>query len=445
MSWTGVTGPASLERRPAGGKYQPLATVKDGATYTDASIDAMTIYQYRVQGPSNEVTAGPPPTGYSVAQATPQAFIEKSHASQFAKSTAMELDANGDPAFLYSVVDPRFADSSDAELWFLHWDRAHWRWKAPVKVADYKVFRDGVSLARDPAAASTWATVAEFEDHLVLLVSTDDGATWTPRHQITRGEQAILGRAIALHGGRVFWTYRAYSQGVYLLSGLLSEEPSRWKAEKAPVPEPMEVGSAASWVTVAADSQGKPGVVYFGYGPDYNVTAFYWRPGDTQPRKIMDSDGVQNDFHTVALTYSGAPKDGPKFLVELNRRKNGSSDPQIWVVRNDGAPLEITGDGGHHSLNAPFGLVFDSAGRGAALITRTGGQGDDRCGYPKLARGAATGPWKTCSPDNARDHDSNNNASDGMTLRLAVNEKLYGGWSQSGAGPGQGVLLWREP
>ncbi|MEP7354994.1 MAG: hypothetical protein ABI824_17330, partial [Acidobacteriota bacterium] len=118
---------------------------------------------------------------------------------------------------------------------------------------------------------------------------------------------------------------------------------------------------------------------------------------------------MQNDFHNAVITYSGAPKDLAKFLVSLNRNADGSAESQMWIVRDNAGQMVVAPglptDGGHHSLDYPFSLSFDANGQGAALLNRNGGQGDDKCGAPKLARGGATGPWKTCSPDAKRDQE----------------------------------------
>ncbi|MEP7354993.1 MAG: hypothetical protein ABI824_17325 [Acidobacteriota bacterium] len=238
ISWTGITGPAAIERRPAGGKYEPLTKLPQGQTYTDAAIDAMGTYQYRVHADmpgaaaSNEVIAGPPPTGYTIPLATPKAFLEKDAQANFARSTSMELDGNGDPAILYSVLDPTFNDGKEAELWFLHWDRAAYRWKAPVKVATFQVYRNYITLAHDQgsaASAGTWATVAEGEAGIELYVSSDDGATWTMKHRLAVPEITVLGRAVAMFNGQLYWLHSIDADGTYLLSGALSDDPSKWK------------------------------------------------------------------------------------------------------------------------------------------------------------------------------------------------------------------------
>ena len=304
-----------------------------------------------------------------MALATPKTFVAKDAQANFGKATAMELDSNGDPAFVYTNVDPAFQGSNDTDAMFLHWDRAHWRWQQPVKIATFVPGRTGAVLARDPQGG-TWATITEGESQLRLYVSTDDGATWSQKHELKDTEHGIAGRALALFGGRVYWGYTIDSMGTFLLSGELAGAPKSWKAELVPMPSTYTRGPAASSLSVAVDSQGKPGMTYFGYGPDYNVTALYWRPGMSTPVKIQDSDGVQNDFHTALVTYAGAPKDQAKFLVELNRTKGGSVDPQIWVGWDKGGSVAlapaIPTDGGHHTLNAPFDLSFDATGKGVA-------------------------------------------------------------------------------
>jgi hypothetical protein len=449
---TGVAGSSfGIQRRIVGGRYEPFVQVSDAPSSSvvkDQRIDAMVIYQYRATAGSivsNEVTVGPPAAGYTIALPTPKIFVDN-EITNFARSTAMELDSNGDPAFLYSVIDPNFTGGKEAELWFLHWDRAHWRWKAPVKVTNYMDYRNGTTLARDPMS-STWATVSESESKIELLISTDDGATWTPKHRLAETDITITGRAVALFGGNVFWLHGVGSDGFFLLSGALADDPKSWKREKLPMPEPYYLGSTSDQLSIAVDSQGRPGMTYFGMGPDYNVTALYWRPGMATARKIQDSDNVQNDFHSAEITYSGAPKDQAKFVVELNRQKSGDVDPEMWLVRDTGSQMEIQlklpNDGGRHSLNAPVSVSFDANGQGAVLLGRNGGNGTEKCGVPKLSRGGPTGAWKTCSPDVRRDQDAS--LLYGLSLRHAVNNKLYGGFAASNAPLGPGIVLWREP
>ena len=117
-----------MERKPLGTPWPaaaPAATpVKpvtnavttmtvDGAKATDSQIDAFATYIYRVRAtdaanafsaPSNEVTVGPPPVGFSSIVAAPKAMQEHDP-QQFAGQLRMVLDANGDPAFAYITYD----------------------------------------------------------------------------------------------------------------------------------------------------------------------------------------------------------------------------------------------------------------------------------------------------------------------------------------------------
>lgn len=156
LSWT--AGDASsrfvVERKPLGAAWPAPPPAKppasavitmtvDGAKATDSQIDAFATYVYRVRAtdaanalsaPSNEVTVGPPPVGFSSIVDAPKA-MQDHDPQQFAGQIRMMLDANGDPAFAYITYDlNNDGEADDSELSFIAWDRATYRWKAPVQV-----------------------------------------------------------------------------------------------------------------------------------------------------------------------------------------------------------------------------------------------------------------------------------------------------------------------
>src|SRR5579871_2772556 len=72
LSWTGTASSYTVQRRALGGSFANIATAVTTASYSDTTIDAFTTYQYQVlatggTAASNDVTAGPPPAGFSVA------------------------------------------------------------------------------------------------------------------------------------------------------------------------------------------------------------------------------------------------------------------------------------------------------------------------------------------------------------------------------------------
>src|SRR5262245_12460229 len=109
LSWT-AGDPAvtryAVERKPLGASWTPPAppaksrivtTMVDAATADDKSIDAFATYVYRVRAaganntfsaPSNEITVGPPPVGYSQILTEPSGPGDP---SQFARVVTMTL------------------------------------------------------------------------------------------------------------------------------------------------------------------------------------------------------------------------------------------------------------------------------------------------------------------------------------------------------------------
>src|SRR4051812_34840436 len=69
LGWSGTAPSYTVQRRVLGGSYGNIATVNNATTYSDTTIDAYTSYQYQIVAgastASNQVTVGPPPSGFS--------------------------------------------------------------------------------------------------------------------------------------------------------------------------------------------------------------------------------------------------------------------------------------------------------------------------------------------------------------------------------------------
>ena len=181
-----AAGAAAASATPAKPTASAIATV-EAPKADDTGLDAFTTYVYRVRAvgagnalsaPSNEVTVGPPPTGFSQVLPTPAAFLDHDH-NDFAAVIRMAFDGNGNPAFAYLVSDPNGdGEPIDTELDFVSWNRARYRWNAPVKLDTVgDVVRDGsrqpMSIARD-ASTNRWAVAYVVgEKELKLTSSTD--------------------------------------------------------------------------------------------------------------------------------------------------------------------------------------------------------------------------------------------------------------------------------
>src|SRR6202000_1773330 len=96
-------------------------------------------YVYRVRTaatatPSNTVTVGPPPLGLLKPPPAPKA---KGHDSgDYGYRSTLALDSNGDPAFAFLWRDPNATNHpEESQIMFVKWNRALYKWDAPVKVA----------------------------------------------------------------------------------------------------------------------------------------------------------------------------------------------------------------------------------------------------------------------------------------------------------------------
>ena len=191
LTWTGA-GPFVVERRADAKTFATIGRTSDAA-YTDAAIDPFATYVYRIRTargadggpggeqlspPSNEITVGPPPAGFSTV-----VKAAKGKEGDFASHIAVALDGNGDPAIAYMVLR---ADDTKAHLHFVAWNRATYQWRPPVRVAvagsiDAHLDDLGVSLARD---ASTGTLLIAYQTGdgdgrgVSLAASIDAGSSW---------------------------------------------------------------------------------------------------------------------------------------------------------------------------------------------------------------------------------------------------------------------------
>lgn len=192
LTWTaGDTGKTFLvERRLLGAAWPapgatPSATIAtvDATSATDRKIDQFATYVYRVRGqgaggalsaPSNEVTVGPPPTGFSLVTPTPKA-MQAHDPSQFASVISLALDDNGDPALAYLVNDlDNDGELDDSVLEFVSWNRARYRWNAPVRVATVG------NVARSGTRPSLSLAMEGQQAALAYLVRDRAAPRWMP-------------------------------------------------------------------------------------------------------------------------------------------------------------------------------------------------------------------------------------------------------------------------
>ena len=125
LAWSGTAASYSVERRVLGGIYAGIGTAS-ATTFSDTQVDPYTTYQYHVianavagaSSPSNEVTVGPPPSGFSTA-ATAPGPADSYIAQNFAYDISLALDTNGDPALAWVFDDPNGdSDGSDTKVVF---------------------------------------------------------------------------------------------------------------------------------------------------------------------------------------------------------------------------------------------------------------------------------------------------------------------------------------
>lgn len=401
--------------------YAPIFTVTPdvnkllATAFTDAAFDPFTAYLYRVRAvnvaviptdtsdPTNEVTVGPPPYGYTRVVATPDNLDDPSGSGT---NTQIVLDRSGDPMLSYLNVDPnRDNNFSDTEIRFVRWDRAHYTWTAPVRVAIAGDIDNSYSYnysSRPAVDASTGTVGIVFIDkskstpQVVLADSTDNGATWRTRPIAANSDYSYSVPALALGGGNVYATFIKEAEGIRYMTGKLTDSPSGWSSELVP-----SLGYSAYGIDadIALDSAGKPGIAYIMLGDDAQRTVFY-RPGTT-PIVANTTTFGPGDEWTLRLTFAGT---SPRiaFAGTMDDNFFADYDHLIFVMTSSGAgqtwnPIVNVRSDGNQFLTGPLGLSLDSSDRAAITMGDNGGNdGGTVCGQPKLSLSSDLRNWSTC-------------------------------------------------
>ncbi len=477
LAWTGdASAKFAVERKVLGAAWlvpSPTApataekptpstiAIASAAAITDNKIDAFTTYVYRVRtvgannvlsAPSNELIVGPPPVGFSSVIAAPKAMHEHD-AAQFANQMRMTFDANGDPTLAYITNDlNNDGELEDSDLSVITWNRAKYRWNAPVVLDTVgNVVRSGTrrpfSIARDASTGKFGLLHTIGEHELRLSTSDDGGATWQHvRIEQTSGEEPrFFTPSLAMGAGHVYMAYARGQNNVTYKTGLATDAPSKWTTLKAPETPNNEL--RLECITTALDAAGKPVVAYCMTGESYNTTAAIWRPDVNKTVKITDTNGKQNDDPGLDMVIVGSQIAVGMYAA---RDEQFFANHQLWFARSMdngatwSAAVAVPDDGGN-TMDAPVTVMLDRAGHAAMVANMGGGNSDAaKCGLPKLMRSADGLKWTSCAPE-TKGVPAATDVVYPVGL-FAGNDKLYIAFKARAATAGMpaGLELWRE-
>jgi hypothetical protein len=414
LTWSGSTASYTVQRRALGASYGDLATVTT-ASYSDTSVDAYTTYQYQIvanlasgaSSPSNQVTVGPPPTGFTVAA---QSGAGSEAAGKYGYDLSMALDGNGDPAFAFIQEDPNLdGNYKDTQVLFRSWNRASYSWNPISTVAVIgdaaTYFHNTLSLAYDSSTGAFAVFTEQQGGGTFLYTSADGGASWTLKTSFIQTGHRVTSPVVLLSGGNVHLASVIINTGARYVTGKLSADPSTWQAKTAPVVSGTTEADGAITIAMALDSAGNPGIAYWtdDTGKGYNRVLLYWRPaGSAAPTKILDSQGMQSDNLSVRMAYRNL---NPRVLAFV-ARSDAAFGVGVHFVKSDnggaswGNVVVIPPDTGS-STDFPFDLAIDSQDHGAAGFGQNSSSGSNACVGPKLALSTDLTTWKTCGLPNA--------------------------------------------
>ena len=413
----GSAWPVGTTTVAASGPATPaaIATV-DATKIVDTQIDAFTTYVYRVRAlgtgsalsaPSTEVIVGPPPVGFSSVISAPKAMQEHD-ASQFGDQIRMAFDANGDPMLSYITFDLNLdGEAPDSELRLITWNRARYRWNAPVAIDTVaNVTRSGtrtpVSLARDPGTGQIGVLYLMADRDLRLATSDDGGATWKKSVIEHSGadDPGFSTPVLAMGAGKVHLAYAKGSNNVLYRSGAMTAAPSGWSTKSAPkLPETDE--ARAECIAIALDAGGKPGVSYcMSAMTGYNLIMAFWKPESGAVVKLADTNNKQNDDPAIQISSAG---NETALVFSGGRDEQFFANHHIWFTHSkDGgatwSPMVVIADDGGNAMGAPVSTSIDKAGHFAVFAQMNGGnEGGVKCGLPKLMRSMNGSVWTTCA------------------------------------------------
>lgn len=450
LAWTGSGSGWIVERLGAQNKFEKLADVT-GTSFTDEKIDPFATYQLRVRAgetgtPSNVVTLGPPPAGILKGAATPKG----TEGERYGLNSALAFDENGDPALAWLWFDPNGdGDAADTALYFVHWDRAKYQWRAPVKVATVGNLNSGnvepVSLAFDGETGNA-ALVYPVEGHdgLTIAISKDAGATWQPTAFSAGLEGSVSATSLVVAKGRLYLAANSEGAGIRYIETDFASDPGGWKSQAAPVLAGSKFLSNTN-ASLILDGAGKPMLAYVLQPEDGNNYRYVvWRPGETSAVQAADSNNQVADAPNVSLARGGN-RIGLLFSAP---RDTKNSDASMWFTSSANgsmwsAPVSLPVDG-PRSANSPLSLAMDSHGRLAAVFGSNSGTDSLKCNFPAVSRSTDGAHWTTCGLGHGLNDDF---AAQPNTVHAAYagNDKLYVVWHQAGdSKSGKGLLLWHE-
>ena len=462
LSWTGTAANYTVQRALVGAPFTNIAAVTT-TSYTDTTLDPynQTIYQV-IAGTSgtavsNQVMVGPPPSGLSLAAASPLNGDQVN--LTYGENVSLAFDGNGDPAFAFLFGDPN-ADGNNAagQLWFESWNRAQAQWNPLVQVATPGNVGSGneaaIALAYDSSANTFALATEDLATNIDLYVSANDGATWSLATTFTGpgGMGGLDGPAMALGSGNIYLTYQTGGTiGLQYVTGKLSAGATAWTTVGAPPigsnigPSPAGVSSA-----VALDNSGNPGVAF--WAPDQNTDGgqilYFWRPsGKAAPVMAANTGGSQSSELGVRMVfYQGNPRIG---FAGTTSDANGNNGRNINFVRSDDggntwqSPVAIPTDVGS-SDDYPVDVAVDSNDNGALAFDQNTSDGQAVCGNPKLALSSDLVNWTICQV--APDLGNFNGSPGAIQTRFGGNNKRYVVWQSNGnTSNNSGVVMYRQP
>jgi hypothetical protein len=438
LEWTGAAPASSLERS-SGQNFQKIAAGADGR-YTDQTIEPFGIYKYRVNTSgkfSNVITIGPPPDGVTNAAPAPKGAAP----DHYGQSSAVALDENGDPVIAFEWFDPNGdGDNSDTEIRFVRWDRASYKWVAPVRVlvtGELNASNEtpfAIACDRD---SGTLAVLSQKGDDLIYALSTDRGMNWktTP---VPHNTGTVRATSLVISSGQAH-AAAVVGDEIFYFTGSVSDVSS-WKAQAVATGRGWKVRPTN--IPMALDASGKPVIAFFEDQEDGDQHRYvFWRPGSSDPVAIVTTN-QSTDYPNVALTYANN-KFGVLFAIGLDPK---DSDHSIWYTQSsDGsswstaAKLPIDGP---RTTNPPLDVAIDSKGAVVAVFAANAGSSDTTCNYPVVSRSADGSNWKTCGLGKAASaHFSPQPAT--LHVIEAGNDKAYVIWQEPGDSKyGPGVLVW---
>lgn len=320
----------------------------------------------------------------------------------FGRSVSVAVDASGNPMVAFINHDPngdkKFDDST---ISVDSLDTTSGKFKSPVVVSKGDSDADGreVSLAFDPSTKTFGLAWSAATDEIDVAFSTD-GTTWNKTVAVNDKDSGARLPALAMAAGKATLAFvQDSSNPIGVVTAATESANATWTATE--VPKPASGKSIRALRPGAAATPTAAVIALIADGDPSGVEVDSWTVGASNLVKVVDSNKVQNDSPSIALSAGGANLVIGATICRADDDANclyssqSTDDGKTWSTASK-VPDDVT-DG------ASLQTEIAAGSKGAVLLwSPNGSNGADQCGRPEVSESNDQKTWRSCTFDKGK-------------------------------------------